>query len=105
MTYRQSKDTTMAAAKSGFSRATGYRIADDPRLPSQRKRRAAGGGVERMGQTAHVLHPLRILGRRERDHVECLVLEAVAIELCVLAAVNARAGRGEVSWVVIPAIA
>jgi hypothetical protein len=37
MTYRQSKDTTVAAAKSGFSRATGYRIDDDPRLPSQKK--------------------------------------------------------------------
>jgi hypothetical protein len=31
MTYRHSKDATVAAAKSGFSRATGYRIEDDPR--------------------------------------------------------------------------
>jgi hypothetical protein len=37
MTYRQTKDATVAAAKSGFSRATGYRIDDDPRLPSQKK--------------------------------------------------------------------
>jgi hypothetical protein len=37
MTYRHSKDATVAAAKSGFSRATGYRIEDDPRLPSQKK--------------------------------------------------------------------
>ena len=37
MTYRPSKETTVAAAKSGFSRATGYRIEDDPRLPSQKK--------------------------------------------------------------------
>ena len=37
MTYRQSKDATVAAAKAGFSRATGYRIDDDPRLPSQKK--------------------------------------------------------------------
>src|SRR5450631_1497246 len=37
MTYRHSKDATVAAAKSGFSRATGYRIADDPRLPSRKK--------------------------------------------------------------------
>src|SRR5712672_3277474 len=37
MTYRHSKDATLAAAKSGFSRATGYRIEDDPRLPSQKK--------------------------------------------------------------------
>src|SRR5216683_1028545 len=37
MIYRHSKDATVAAAKSGFSRATGYRIDDDPRLPSQKK--------------------------------------------------------------------
>src|ERR1700716_1878177 len=37
MIYRHSKDPTIAPAKSGFSRATGYRIEDDPRLPSQKK--------------------------------------------------------------------
>src|SRR3954452_9045690 len=37
MTYRHSQDATVAAAKSGFSRATGYRIENDPRLPSQKK--------------------------------------------------------------------
>src|ERR1700726_559504 len=37
MIYRHSKDATIAAAKSGFSRATGYRIEDDQRLPSQKK--------------------------------------------------------------------
>src|ERR1700757_1364020 len=37
MTYRHSEDAIVAAAKSGFSRATGYRIEDDPRLPSQKK--------------------------------------------------------------------
>jgi len=37
MIYRHSKDAALAAAKSGFSRATGYRIEDDPRLPSQKK--------------------------------------------------------------------
>src|SRR6516162_1833244 len=37
MTYRHSKNATVAAAKSGFSRATGYRIEADPRLPSQKK--------------------------------------------------------------------
>src|ERR1700675_3308212 len=37
MIYRHSKDASVAAAKSGFSRATGYRIEDDPRLPSQKK--------------------------------------------------------------------
>src|SRR5580692_5910825 len=37
MIYRHSKDAAVAAAKSGFSRASGYRIEDDPRLPSQKK--------------------------------------------------------------------
>src|SRR5277367_1648172 len=37
MIYRHSREATVAAAKSGFSRATGYRIEDDPRLPSQKK--------------------------------------------------------------------
>src|SRR5258705_4144908 len=37
MTYRLYNDATIAAAKSGFSRATGYRTEDDPRLPSQKK--------------------------------------------------------------------
>src|SRR5215204_2339336 len=37
MIYRHSKDASVAAAKSGFSRATGYRIENDPRLPSQKK--------------------------------------------------------------------
>ena len=42
--YRHSKDATIAAAKSGFSRATGYRIEDDLRLPSQKKASVAAGG-------------------------------------------------------------
>ena len=37
MSFRQSNDTTVAAAKAGFSTATGYRIGEDPRLPSQKK--------------------------------------------------------------------
>ena len=37
MRYRQNHETAIAGAKSGFSRATGYRIEDDPRLPSQKK--------------------------------------------------------------------
>ena len=36
MIYRQSNDTAVAAAKAGFSTATGYRIEEDPRLPSQK---------------------------------------------------------------------
>jgi hypothetical protein len=38
------KDATIAAAKSSFSRATGYRIEHDPRLPSQKKAPVADGG-------------------------------------------------------------
>jgi hypothetical protein len=37
MSYRQTHDAAIAAAKSGFSKATGYRFEDDPRLPSQKK--------------------------------------------------------------------
>src|SRR5260370_9779237 len=37
MTFRQSQDATSAAGRSGFSRASGYRIEDHPRLPSQKK--------------------------------------------------------------------
>jgi hypothetical protein len=37
MSYRQSHGTAIAAAKAGFSTATGYRIESDPRLPSQKK--------------------------------------------------------------------
>jgi len=37
MSYRQTHDAAIAAAKAGFSTATGYRIEDDPRLPSRKK--------------------------------------------------------------------
>ena len=37
MSSRHSNDTIIAAAKAGFSTATGYRIEADPRLPSQKK--------------------------------------------------------------------
>ena len=36
MSFRQNHDVPVAAAKAGFSQATGYRIAADPRLPSQK---------------------------------------------------------------------
>ena len=36
-----------AAAKAGFSTATGYRIESDPRLPSQNGRSARAGGPTR----------------------------------------------------------
>ena len=37
MKHKKSNTTGVAAAKAGFSRATGYRINQDPRLPSQKK--------------------------------------------------------------------
>ena len=37
MSIRPTNATPIAAAKAGFSTATGYRIEDDPRLPSQRR--------------------------------------------------------------------
>jgi hypothetical protein len=37
MRYRQNQGPAAAAAKAGFSTATGYRIDSDPRLPSQKK--------------------------------------------------------------------
>ena len=37
MSSRQTNDTSIAAAKAGFSTATGYRIEADPRLPSQKR--------------------------------------------------------------------
>ena len=37
MEYRNTHDASVSAAKSGFSRASGYRIEGDPRLPSQKK--------------------------------------------------------------------
>ena len=37
MTYRKTHGTDVAAAKAGFSPATGFRIENDPRLPSQKK--------------------------------------------------------------------
>ena len=37
MKYRLTDSITVAAARAGISAATAYRIADDPRLPSQKK--------------------------------------------------------------------
>jgi hypothetical protein len=37
MSFRQTHTTAVAAAKAGFSTASGYRIENDPRLPSQKK--------------------------------------------------------------------
>ena len=38
MSSRPTHDTTVSAAKAGFSRATGFRLDADPRLPSQKKK-------------------------------------------------------------------
>ncbi len=38
MRFRQTDTPNVAAAKSGFSTATGYRIEADPKLPSQKKK-------------------------------------------------------------------
>ncbi len=38
MIYRKTHGTDVAAAKAGFSPATGFRIENDPRLPSQKKK-------------------------------------------------------------------
>ena len=38
MSSRPTHDTVVSAAKAGFSRATGFRIDADPRLPSQKKK-------------------------------------------------------------------
>jgi hypothetical protein len=37
MSFRQTETASVSAAKAGFSMATGYRIEQDPRLPSQKK--------------------------------------------------------------------
>lgn len=37
MRYRQTHHAAVASAKAGFSTATGYRIKDDPRLPSRKR--------------------------------------------------------------------
>jgi hypothetical protein len=37
MSYRQTHDTAIVAAKTGFNTATGYRIENDPHLPSRKK--------------------------------------------------------------------
>ncbi len=37
MSYRQTRDAAVAAAKAGFGTATGYRMENDPRLPSKKK--------------------------------------------------------------------
>jgi hypothetical protein len=61
MIYRQSKDATVAAAKSGFSRATGYRIEDDP----------AAALAEESATWPTAAGPLgRGLGRRDRTDPE-----------------------------------
>src|SRR6202162_213135 len=81
MTYRQTQSATVSAAKSGFSTATGYRIEDDPRLPSQKKaprgrRRPAhwaevwDGEIVPMLQSAPGIRAIAVLEEIRRRHPE-----------------------------------
>lgn len=58
MTFRQTDGVPAAAAKAGISTATGYRLARDPRLPSQKKLpRGRGAGVEYVSIRPHIPRP------------------------------------------------
>ena len=81
MTYRKTKSTSVAAAKASFSAATGYRIENDPRLPSQKKssrtrRRADPLGdlfeteILPMLEAALALRPVAIFEEMRRRHPE-----------------------------------
>ena len=81
MTYRKTKSTSVAAAKASFSAATGYRIENDPRLPSQKKsprtrRRADPLGelfeteILPMLEAAPALRPVAIFEEMRRRHPE-----------------------------------
>ena len=47
MKFRQADTPPVAAAKASFSTSTAYRFEKDPRLPSQKKEGADGGGRTR----------------------------------------------------------
>ena len=81
MTYRKTKSTSVAAAKASFSATTGYRIENDPRLPSQKKsprtrRRADPLGdlfeteILPMLEAAPALRPVAIFAEMRRRHPE-----------------------------------
>ncbi|RWR09256.1 IS21 family transposase [Sinirhodobacter populi] len=83
MKLRQDHSIELAAAKAGLSRATGYRIAKDPRLPSQKEeprgsRRADplaqifDAEVVPMLQSAPGLRPVAIYDEMLRRHPELL---------------------------------
>ena len=63
MKSRQNHGPAIAAAKAGFSTATGYRIESDPRLPSQKKkprgrrRPARFGGIDHANGAAGQIRP------------------------------------------------
>jgi hypothetical protein len=81
MKSRQTSTPTVAAAMAGFSRATGYRIEADPRLPSQKK---SPRGRRRPDPLAHLweaeivpllaktpaLRPIAVLDEMRRRHPE-----------------------------------
>jgi hypothetical protein len=81
MKYRSTDTTAVAAAKAGFSTATGYRIEKDPRLPSRKRaprdrRRPdplAGifdAEIVPMLEAAPGLRPVAVLGEVLRRHPE-----------------------------------
>ena len=81
MKYRSTETTPVAAAKAGFSTATGYRLEQDPRLPSQKRaprdrRRPdplAGifdAEIVPMLEAAPGLRPVAVLGEVLRRHPE-----------------------------------
>lgn len=81
MTYRKNDSVSRAAAKAGFSPATGYRVAKDPRLPSHkeaprgRRRPDPLAGIFEeevvpMLEAAPALRPIAIYEELRRRHPE-----------------------------------
>ena len=73
MSYRQPHDAAVAAAKSGFSRATGCRTETDPRLSSQKKaprvrRRPDSLAAVWDAEIVHVNGHLNLGGRERSKH-------------------------------------
>lgn len=82
MKYRQTRPLEVAAAKADIGRATGFRMAKDPRLPSQKatmhKRRRPDplaeifdAEVVPLLKEAPGLRPVAIFEEMRRRHPEC----------------------------------
>jgi hypothetical protein len=70
MKSRQSNVPAIAAAKAGFSTATGYRIEADPRLPSQKKKprgRRTQAVADKLSARGRALHLSRV---RDGDYAD-----------------------------------